>query len=65
MFNQITETMKFTSAPLSFNVSAIQVGLVYIGRPAEALGMGTITLAIIRQNCAFDMFRSFALPVIY
>ncbi len=48
---------------------AIQVGLAYIGRPTEttgyALGMGTLTLVRIRQNCALDMFWSFAHPVIY
>ena len=30
-----------------------------------ALGMGTLTLARIRQNCALDMFWSFAHPAIY
>ncbi len=46
-------------------VSAIMAGLVYLGRPAEVLGMGTMTLACIHQNCALYMFWSFAHPAIY
>jgi len=41
------------------------VGLVYIGRPAEALGMGTLTLAGIHQTFSLDTFWSFAHPAIY
>ena len=46
----------------------MQVGLVYPGRPAEALRyalrMGALTLTRIRQKCAFDTFWSFAHPAI-
>ncbi len=39
--------------------------LVYIGRPAEALGRGALTLVRIHQTFALDTFWSFAHPAIY
>ncbi len=43
----------------------MQVGLVYPGCPAETLGMGTPTLAGIRQAFSLDTFWSLAHPAIY
>ena len=44
-------------------------GLVYIGRPAKAmgyaLGMGTLALAAIHQTFPVDTFWAFAHPAIY